>query len=171
MERHLKRITVQTVPFLALVLAACDGHHGGPAAPAPGVPQISNLNATLQGACTIQGQTGTVLSETLNYRDSDGDERGGTLQTTGRFEPSGSANDVNFRLPSEATVTGTTEGTIEALACLRFGSQTAFNLSVALLDAAGHSSNILSVRLSKPAGAPEVPAGGSGGGAMEPLRP
>lgn len=176
MERQLKRIAIQTVPFLvlAIVLAACDGDHGGPAAPAPGVPQISNLNASFQGGCTVEGRTGTVLSETLNYSDSDGDVRGGTLQTTGRFEPSGNSIDLNFPLPSKASVTGTTEGTIQAFACVGFGTgSTALTLSVALLDAAGHSSNILSTRLNRPSETREVPpAGETGrGGTMERLRP
>ncbi|MBI3458150.1 MAG: hypothetical protein HY002_20440 [Candidatus Rokubacteria bacterium] len=72
-----------------------------------------------------------------------------------------------------ATVTGTTEGTIQAFACFVFGAgSTALTLSVALLDAAQNSSNILSTQLNRPSETRGVPpAGETGGGAMERLRP
>lgn len=160
--------------MLVIVLAGCGGDGGGgPAAPAPGVPVISNLNATfLAQGQRCDGGSGTVLSISVNYKDSDGDIRGGTLQTTGRCEPSGFSDDENFALPSEATVTGETEGTVEALVCVvGFGSDTAITISVALVDKAGHSSNVLSKRVNRPAGAPEVPQGGGAGeGGMKRLR-
>jgi hypothetical protein len=70
---------------VAMVLSGCDGDGNGggnPTTSAPGVPLISNLVAAFQQACTIQGFTGSVLLETLTYSDSDGNLRGGALQTT-----------------------------------------------------------------------------------------
>jgi hypothetical protein len=174
MERHWKRLArVVPVGAVVIILAGCGGGGGGPAAPAAGFPVISDLavSAQPQGCSTASGLAGTVLAITLSYRDSDGDTGTGTLQTTGTFEPSGNSGDQDFKLPSEATVTGTTEGTIRAFVCVHFGSQTAITIGVAVLDAGGHSSNVLSSRVPAPAGAPEAPRQGRSGGAMERLRP
>jgi hypothetical protein len=134
----------------------------------PGVPLLSNLVANFQGPCN--GGTGTTLSFSVDYRDSDGDIRGGTLQTTATFQPSGSSTDLNFGLPStNVSVSGTTEGQIQALACLRFGTQTGARLSVAVVDAGGHSSNIVSTQLNRPSGAPETPRGGGTNGSLDRL--
>ncbi len=83
------------------------------------------------------------------------------LQTTGTFHPSGTSIDVNFQLPSaDATITGTTQGTIQAFGCVRFGVETGLTFAVALVDKASHSSNILSIELGRPGGAPEEPRDG-----------
>lgn len=55
------------------------------------------------------------------------------------------------------------EGQIQAAGCLRFGTQTGVRLSVAVVDAAGHSSNVVATQLNRPSGAPEVPQGGTDG--------
>jgi len=65
-------------------------------------------------------------------------------------------------VPGQVTITGTTAGTITLRGCLRYGAQNSFTLSVAVVDATQHSSNVTSARLDRPAGAPEVPAGGGG---------
>jgi hypothetical protein len=148
-----------------LVIASCGGGgDGGPAGPPPGVPALANLNATFAGPCTLQGGlAGTRVNITVDYTDSDGNLQGGALQTTGVLLPSGNSIDLIFDLPSPgATISGTTAGTIQAAGCLRFGNQSQFRLSVAVVDAAGNSSNILTVTLDRPAGAPEVPRGGGG---------
>lgn len=154
-----------------LTVAGCGGHGGGgPAAPAPGVPQLSNLQPTFGGGCTIAVGAGTVLTVNVDYLDSDGDVRGGTLQTTGTFQPSGNAFDLDFPLPSQnATVTGTTQGTITVRGCVRFGASTTFTLAVAMVDKAQHSSNIVSTQLNRPAGAPEMPQSSDPRGTLEPL--
>ena len=84
----------------------------------------------------------------VQYSDSDGDIKGGTLDTTGMFHPSEQSIDVDFVLPSPvAIVTGTTEGSITASGCIILGGNSSVTLSVALLDKAGHSSNILAVQV------------------------
>jgi hypothetical protein len=108
---------------------------------------------------------GTIVNISVDYVDSDGDLTGGALQTTGVLLPSGTSFDVIFDLPSPgATISGTTSGTIRAVGCLRFGASTQFRLSVAVVDSAGNSSNILAVTLDRPAGAPQVPRGSDDGG-------
>ena len=145
--------------ILAIGVAGCGGHSSSSTAPPqPGVPVIFNLAAQYgSGTCPIQGRTGRPLIVTLQYSDSDGDVRGGTLQTTGTFLPSNQPIHVDFGLPSEATVTGTTEGSITAFACVLFGGGSALSLTVALVDKAGHSSNVLAVQVN-----PEVPRGRDG---------
>ena len=150
--------------LIALVLASCGGGGGGPAGPPPGFPALSNLVVTFGGPCTVSGVAGTALIGTVNYRDSDGNIRGGTLQTTVVFVPAGNSGDVIIPLPSaNGTVTGTTEGTITGQGCLRFGAQTGITLSVAVVDAAGNSSNVVSSTVARPAGLPEVPRGATDG--------
>ena len=156
-----------------VVLAGCGGHSSSnTSTPPPGVPAISNLRlAYAAGTCTLAGQPGRPLTETVQYADSDGDVEGGTLETTAIFHPSGQSVDVNFILPSNsATISGTTDGSITAFACVVFNGNTSLGLSVVLLDKAGHSSNILSAALNA-----EVPrALGShemGPAGLEALRP
>jgi hypothetical protein len=146
-----------------LLVANCNGDgDGGPTASTPGVPVLSNLNAVFGGPCIPPG---TQVIGTVNYTDSDGNLQGGTLQTTGMLLPSGRSSDLNFGLPSAtATISGTTSGTIRAVGCVTFGTDTQFTLSVAVVDSAGNSSNILSVTLNRPAGAPQVPRGSRGSG-------
>ena len=150
--------------MLAVLTAGCGGHSGGSGtAPLiPGVPELSNPQARFGGSCTFGGGvSGTVLTVSVDYLDSDGDVKGGTLQTTGTFQPDGSAAfDLNFPLPSQnATVTGTTQGTITARGCVRFGGQATFTLFVAMVDKAQHSSNVVSTTVNRPPGTPEMPQG------------
>src|SRR5262249_22973835 len=100
------------------------------------------------GTCVLQDQAGRPLIESVHYSDSDGDVQGGTLETTGKFHPSEQSIELDFPLPSNsATVSGTTDGSITAFACVVLNGSTDFTLSAALVDKAGHSSNILSVEL------------------------
>lgn len=150
MDALLRTIVRGPAAFMifAIALAGCGGHSsGGTSSPPPGVPVISNLSATYaSGPCTVRGQPGRPLTVSVHYSDSDGDVNGGTLETTGKFHPSEQSIDVNFLLPSNsATITGTTDGSITAFACVAFNGNT--ELTIALLDKAGHSSNILSVEV------------------------
>ena len=148
MEGFLKSIVrgVAASTILAIGVAGCGGH-SSTAPSQPGVPVISNLAAQYgRGTCPIQGRTGRPLIVTLQYSDSDGDVRGGTLQTTGTFLPSNQPIEVNFPVPSNtATITGTTEGAITAFACVLFNGGSALSLTTVLVDKAGHSSNLLAV--------------------------
>jgi hypothetical protein len=51
-------------------------------------------------------------------------------------------------------MTGTTSGTIRVGACPRYNDATVSMETLTLFDAPGHSSNALTVSLTKPAGAP-----------------
>lgn len=168
MDGFLKRIAcgAAVTTILAIGVAGCGGHSSSGTGPSqPGVPVISNLTAQYgSGTCPIQGRTGRPLDVTLQYSDSDGDVRGGTLQTTGTFLPSNQPINVNFSLPSDAaTVTGTTDGSITAFACVLFNGGSALSLTVALVDKAGHSSNVLATQIN-----PELPRGHGGPGTGAP---
>jgi hypothetical protein len=162
MDGFLKSIVRGTAAstILAIGVAGCGGHSSSSTAPPqPGVPVISNLAVQYgSGTCPIQGRTGRPLIVTLQYSDSDGDVRGGTLQTTGTFLPSNQLIEVNFPVPSNAaTITGTTEGAITAFACVLFDGGSSLSLTAVLVDKAGHSSNLLAVLVS-----PEVTRGHDG---------
>jgi hypothetical protein len=59
-----------------------------------------------------------------------------------------------FAIPSEfLTINGTTTGTIRVGACPRYNDATVSMETLTLVDAAGHSSNALTVSVTKPAGA------------------
>ena len=152
MDGFLKSIRgIAASAILAIGVAGCGGHSSSGTSPSqPGVPVISNLAAQYgQGTCPIQGRTGRPLIVTLQYSDADGDVRGGTLETTGTFLPSNQPIEVNFPVPSNtATVTGTTAGSITAFACVLFNGSSALSLTAALVDKAGHSSNVLSFLVS-----------------------
>jgi len=154
MDALLWRLVRRPAAFtiIAIALAGCGGHSssGTSASARPqGFPEISNLTAAyVPGTCTVQGHPGRPLDATVHYTDSDGDVKGGTLEVTGTFLPSQQLVDVSFLLPSNAaTMTGTTDGSITAFACVALNGSTGLLLSVALLDKAGHSSNILSVEV------------------------
>jgi hypothetical protein len=155
---RMRAVRVLGVAALALAAAACGGggSGGGPAAPPTGAPTIANLVASFGQACTTpSGQQGTTLSMTLGFTDPEGDVAGGSLSTNATFQPSGQVGVINFAIPADtASTTGTTSGTIQVLPCLRFGSDTAVSMSVALVDASGATSNTLTAQPAKPQGAP-----------------
>ena len=162
MDGFLKSIVrgVAASTILAIGVAGCGGHSSSGTGPSqPGAPVISNLAAQYgRGTCAIQGRTGRPLDVTLQYSDVDGDVRGGTLQATGTFLPSNQPIEVNFPVPSNAaTITGTTAGSITAFGCVLFNGGSALSLAVALVDKAGHSSNVLTALVT-----PEVTRGHDG---------
>jgi hypothetical protein len=141
---------------LACILTACGGV-GNSTAPSPG-PVITDLSGRFVSAgCVVSGRVGTALVGTVNFTDSDGDLAGGKAQITGTFLPSGPSTDRVSDIPSSSvTISGTTSGTVSAVLCVRFGSSTGIQFSVAVTDNAGHSSNVLSTSVSRPPGAPLV---------------
>lgn len=154
-KRSVRALALAAVALLA---GSCGGGSGGgPTLPAAGAPIIANLVATFlaQGCTTPSGQAGTSLSMTLSYTDPEGDVAGGRLTTDAGFEPSLAVGTITFRVPDDTvSTTGTTSGTIQVAACLRFGTDTAVTMSATLLDVSGATSNTLSARPPKPDGAP-----------------
>ncbi len=155
---------------LTILLIGCGGHGSSPSSN-PG-PVISNLRATLATvACTLQGLPGTVVTATVSFRDSDGDLDGGTVQATGTFD-TGSSFEVTSALPGPGTrLDGTTRGTVEANYCVRFGAfARVLRLAIALVDRAGHASNVLSAEVRSPGRALTPKGLESGAPLIEPAR-
>ena len=93
----------------------------------------------------------------MNFTDADGNMSGGSGTVTATFDQTTPAV-VTFPIPSAAaSITGTTAGTITLFACVTFGSSTTLTEVVRVADASGKVSNELSVTISRPAGAPELP--------------
>jgi len=145
---------VQTVVGFGLLLAglaACSSGGGGgsPTVVDPTIPVIANLRIALGQPCTFGGLNGTVESLAVDYTDSDGNVRGGTVTIAAGATVGGVT--VTLAIPSPGvTVTGTTSGTVTALSCLHFGSNSAAAQTVQIIDASGKGSNVLTTQIANP---------------------
>jgi hypothetical protein len=149
--------------LLALLSGCGGGHSSGPSASGP-TPAIANLRTTLQPrTCTVSGLTGSRLDVAFDYADADGDLNGGTAETTTTFltstnRPVGDQFNRNFPI---VTAEGTRAGTLSSAVCVRFGILSSkLRLDVAVIDRAGHSSNVLSAEV-QAGDAPLVPRSGA----------
>jgi hypothetical protein len=101
-----------------------------------------------------RGAAGTTLFLTFTYSAPLANLTGGRVQLVQTYN-AGDAETHTFAIPSEfLTMSGTISGTIRVGACPRYNDATVSVETLTLIDAAGHSSNALTVSVTKPAGAP-----------------
>jgi hypothetical protein len=119
-------------------------------------PVISNLTITFPRPCTLEnGRSGTIELIRFNYRDPDGNVRGGRVEDSIEF--AGRSEVFVLSIPSRGvTITGTTSGVISLAFCLRFGDAEYFVETLRIVDRAGLRSNTLSKVVTKPPGLPQV---------------
>jgi hypothetical protein len=129
-------------------------------------PSASEMNLVIGGlstafpgsSCTrefpgTRGAAGTTLFLTFTYSAPLGNLTGGHVQLVQSYN-TGDADTHTFAIPSEfLTMSGTTSGTIRVGACPRYNDATVSMETLTLVDAAGNSSNGLTVSVTKPAGA------------------
>jgi hypothetical protein len=129
-------------------------------------PSAGDVNLVIGGLATAfpgstctrefpgtRGATGTTLFLTFTYSAPQGNLAGGRVQLVQTYN-AGDPDNHTFAIPSEfLTMTGTTNGTIRVGACPRYNDATVSMETLTLIDAAGHSSNSLTVSITKPAGA------------------
>ena len=145
--------------LLVLGLAAgCGGGGGGGSSVDPNAPVIVNLQVAFGGRCTLPNRlAGTIETLTVDYTDADGTVTGGTLENTSAAAV-GDPIVIVVPIPSPGVrITGTTSGSISIAACLRFGSNSTITEQVKVTDASGKVSNLLSIEVTRPAGAPLLP--------------
>jgi hypothetical protein len=100
-----------------------------------------------------RGAAGTTLFLTFTYSAPLGNLTGGRVQLVQSYN-TGDPDTHTFAIPSEfLTMSGTTSGTIRVGGCPRYNDATVSLETLTLIDAAGHSSNALTVSVTKPAGA------------------
>ena len=152
---------------LSFALVVCVGGAGiacsGSSSSAPSTDVnlvIGGLATAFPGSsCTrefpgTRGAAGTTLFLTFTYSAPQGNLTGGRVQLVQSYN-TGEPETHTFAIPSEfLTMNGTTSGTIRVGACPRYNDATVSMETLTLFDAAGHSSNALTVSLTKPAGAP-----------------
>ena len=129
-------------------------------------PSTGDLNLVIGGLTTAfpgstctrdfpgtRGADGTTLFLSFTYSISQGNLTGGHVQLVRAYN-TGDSETQTFAIPSDfLTMTGTGFGTIRVGACPRYNDATVSMETLTLFDAAGHSSNALTVSLTKPAGA------------------
>lgn len=115
-------------------------------------PTISNLATTLVSvnSCSSGGTTGNTFRITFSFVDPAGDSFSGSVLETFLFQPSGVSGNLSFPVPSSSVTVA--NGTMTLGACVVFASSASLNLSVALQNNSGQTSNSLSVTVPKPAG-------------------
>jgi hypothetical protein len=153
--------------FSSFVLIACVGAAGiACSGSSSSAPSAGDVNLVIGGLATAfpgssctrdspgtRGASGTTLSLTFTYSTSQGNLTGGNVQVVRAYN-TGDSETQNFAIPSASlTMSGTTFGTIRVDACPRYNDATVSKESLTLFDAAGHSSNTLTVSVTKPAGA------------------
>jgi hypothetical protein len=148
------------VGSVLLLGTACSKSGGGGSHTAtdPNVPIITNLRVSFGPRCTMSGNiTGTVEILAFDYADADGNVRGGTLENT-TSAAVGGVIAVSLPIPSPSiAISGTTSGAITAAACLSFGSNASVTEQVKVTDVSGKVSNVLSLEVPRPGGAPLLP--------------
>jgi hypothetical protein len=129
-------------------------------------PSASDVNLVIGGLATVfpgstctrevpgtRGAMGTTLFLTFTYSAPQGNLSGGRVQLFQSYN-TGDSETHTFAIPSDfLTMSGTTNGTIRVGACPRYNDATASMESLTLFDASGHSSNTLTVSVTRPAGA------------------
>jgi len=155
----VRRIFFALIVCVGGVSLACSGSSSS--APSPGDVNlvIGGLSTAFPGSdCTrefpgTRGAAGTTLLLTVTFSAPQGNLTGGRVQLLQSYN-TGDAETHTFGIPSEfLTISGTTFGTIRVGACPRYNDATVSMESLTLFDAAGHSSNTLTVSITKPAGA------------------
>jgi len=133
---------------------------------ASSTPSPSEVNLVIGGLATVfpgssctrefpgnRGAAGTTLFLTFTYSAPLGNLTGGRVQLVQAYN-TGDSETHMFAIPSEfLTMSGTTSGTIRVGGCPRYNDATVSVETLTLIDAAGHSSNALTVSVTKPAGA------------------
>jgi hypothetical protein len=156
-----KRQTIWLLVVLAVALtnSACGGQSAAPSG-SPVTVTISGLSSAFPGLdCTrefpgTRGAAGTTLFLTFSYTAPAGNLTGGHVQLVQGYS-TGDSEPHTFAIPSEfLTMTGTMSGTIRVGACPRYNDATGSTETLSLFDASGHSSNALSVTVTRPVGAP-----------------
>lgn len=160
-----------------LSVAACGGGGGGAGSPVtvdPNAPVITNLRANFGPRCTLPGVNlpGTIESLAFEYTDADGNVRGGTVENV-VSAAQGDPITLTPVIPSPGlTTTGTTSGTITITGCLRYGGNSSVTEQVKVTDASGKASNMLTIEVPRPGGAPLLPrdTDTAPGKSLEPVR-
>lgn len=149
----------------ATVLAGCGDT---PTQPADPTPRLSNFGYTVEElnmeSCPPAGLEGSTLFRwTVDYDDTDGDvEAPIVMSWSSSFYPSGITKAAVIALPAAAVVQGDGfGGTIAQTQCIRFVNEERVDVTVSILDAEGHQSEIATLRIDKPAGALSPRAGGT----------
>jgi hypothetical protein len=118
---------------------------------------IANLRVAFGARCTVSNETGTIETLALDHADANGDTRGGTVENITTASAGGSIT-LTGAIPSPGvTVTGSTSGTISLRFCTRFGSNASITEQVRIADASGKASNVLTLEVARPGGAPLLP--------------
>jgi len=148
------------IPLLLLGTACGESGGGRHAAADPNAPIITNLRVSFGGGCTLQGGVhGTVETIAFEYGDAAGNVRGGTLENTTSVAVGGAMTFTPAVPSPSVTISGTTSGTITVTACLFFGSNSSVTEQIKVTDASGKTSNVLTIEVAKPGGAPLLPRG------------
>ena len=159
-------VNVGILPVLVLATACGKGGGGGssPTAVDPNAPVITNLRVSFGARCTLPSNVqGTVETLAFEYTDADGNVQGGTLENT-TSAAAGGPMTFTLGIPSPGVaISGTTSGTITVTACLFFGSNSSVTEQVKVTDASGKASNVLSLEVPRPGGAPLLPHSGESG--------
>jgi hypothetical protein len=114
-------------------------------------PVITGVTGSFPaGSCTVSGDAGTPRRLAVSYTDADGDVSGGQLSVQARFD-SGVVVSVVAPVPAGQPPAGT----IVFNTCVVFRDNTAVTETVVLVDAAGRSSNVVTLTTTRPSGAPE----------------
>jgi hypothetical protein len=150
------------IPLVVVVLvSACGGGGGGGGGSAvdPNAPVLSNLRVSFGPRCMLPGSlAGTIEALAFEFADADGNVRGGTVDNTTTGAGGGSIT-LSGGIPSPGvTITGpSTSGTVTITACLRFDGFSSVTETVTVTDASGKASNVLSLEVPRPGGAPLLP--------------
>src|SRR5262245_15164197 len=153
-----RRSTLSALAVLGVQLStsACGGNNTAPSASTVTLT-ISGLSSAFPGSgCTrefpgTRGAAGTTLFLTFTYSAPQGNLTGGHVQLVQSYNATDSETHT-FAIPSDfLTISGTTSGTIRVGACPRYLDATGSTETVSLSDAGGHSSNALSVTVTRPA--------------------
>jgi hypothetical protein len=151
--RFLRGVSNAALPLAAVLLAGCGGGGGGGGGPvAPGnAPVIADLTGSFPaGICSVGDDAGTPRQLVFSYTDADGDVSGGQVSVQARFD-----SGVVVAVVAPAPAGQPPAGTITFNTCVVFKDNTAVTETVVLVDAAGHSSNVLTLTTPRPPGAPE----------------
>jgi hypothetical protein len=162
MRRTRTLTSLGLFPLLLLGAACSKDGGGGGGSPAvatdPNAPVIVNLRVAFGAGCTLPNNLrGTIETLAFEYADADGNLRGGALvnRTSAAIGP---PSTITAALPSPGVaMSGTSAGTITIAGCLAFGSNSSVSEQVQVTDTSGKTSNVLSLEVTRPAGAPLLP--------------
>jgi hypothetical protein len=91
----------------------------------------------------------------MSFSDADGNVSGGRATAATTFEQQATLLVIDVPIPSaNATISGTTAGTITLIGCVTFGSTFSLTEEVTVTYASGRTSNQLSITAARPPGFP-----------------